>query len=140
MPQPNLHTLFLSLGSNLGDRHATMRRAIRLINEEVGIVDRESSPMETEPWGFESPNKFLNMCVRVKTTLTPIEVLDATQAIERRLGRTRKSTDGHYHDRPIDIDILTYDDLHISTPRITLPHPHMHERDFVMKPLGEIMR
>lgn len=135
----SLHTVYLSLGSNLGDRHLTMRRAIELIGEQVGTVDRESSPLETEPWGFESPNKFLNMCVRVLTSMSPLQVLDATKAIERTLGRTSKSVDGHYHDRPIDIDILMYDDLHISTPELTLPHPLMHERDFVMIPLREIM-
>lgn len=134
-----LHTVYLSLGSNLGDRHLTMRRAIELIGERVGTVDRESSPLETEPWGFESPNKFLNMCVRVLTSMSPLQVLDATKAIERTLGRTSKSVDGHYHDRPIDIDILMYDDLHISTPELTLPHPLMHERDFVMIPLREIL-
>ena len=136
----NLHILYLSLGSNLGDRHATMRSAISLIKDEVGTVDRESSPLETEPWGFESQNKFLNMCIRVLTMLSPEQVLDATQDIERRLGRTTKSVDGHYHDRPIDIDILLYDDLHVSTPQLTLPHPHMHERDFVMVPLREIYK
>ena len=135
----SLHILYLSLGSNLGDRHATMRRAISLINDEVGTVDRESSPLETEPWGFESSNKFLNMCVRVLTALSPEQVLDATQDIERRLGRMSKSVDGQYHDRPIDIDLLMYDDLRISTPRLTLPHPLMHERDFVMTPLKEIL-
>lgn len=135
----NLHILYLSLGSNLGDRHATMRNAIDLVNELIGRVDRESSPLETEPWGFESNNKFLNMCIRVLTVLSPEQVLDVTQEIERRLGRTAKSVDGKYHDRPIDIDILMYDDLHIVTPRLTLPHPLMHEREFVMKPLGEIL-
>lgn len=133
------HTLYLSLGSNLGDRHATMRRAIKLVNEEIGTVERESSPIETEPWGFESENKFLNMCIRVQTVMSPEGVLDATQDIERRLGRTTKSVNGQYHDRPIDIDMLMYDDLHMSTPRLTLPHPHMHERDFVMIPLREIL-
>lgn len=130
---------YLSLGSNLGDRHATMRRAIDMLNAGAGTVDRQSSPIETEPWGFESPNRFLNMCVRLTTTLTPEQLLLATQAIERQLGRTVKSDDGHYHDRPIDIDILTYDDLHIATPTLTIPHPLMHERDFVMIPLREIM-
>lgn len=130
---------YLSLGSNLGDRHATMRRAIDMLNAGAGTVDRQSSPIETEPWGFESPNKFLNMCVRLTTTLTPEQLLLATQAIERQLGRTMKSDSGQYHDRPIDIDILTYDDLHIATPTLTIPHPLMHERDFVMIPLREIM-
>ena len=135
----NLHTVYLSLGSNLGDRHAIMRRAIAMINEEVGRVDRESSPLETEPWGFESANMVLNMCVSIKSVLSPEQILTITQDIERKLGRKAKSVDGEYHDRPIDIDILMYDDLHITTPTLTLPHPLMHERDFVMIPLREIL-
>lgn len=134
-----MHVVYLSLGSNLGDRHATMRRAIDMLNAEAGTVDRQSSPLETEPWGFESANKFLNMCVRLLTTLTPEQLLLKTQDIELQLGRTVKSVDGQYHDRPIDIDMLMYDDVNISTPTLTLPHPHMHERDFVMIPLREIL-
>lgn len=134
-----MHTVYLSLGSNLGDREATMRRAIGLLNERAGSVDRQSSFIETEPWGFESTNKFLNMCVRLLTTLSPEQLLMATKQIERELGRTQKSVNGKYHDRPIDIDILMYDDLQLSTPDLTLPHPHMQEREFVMKPLREIL-
>lgn len=79
------------------------------------------------------------MCVCVQTMLSPENLLASTKRIECELGRTSKSIDGVYHDRPIDIDILMYDDLHIATPELTLPHPHMHERDFVMIPLREIM-
>lgn len=134
-----MHTVYLSLGSNLGDRKATMRRAIGLLNERAGSVDRQSSFIETEPWGFESTNKFLNMCVRLLTTLSPEQLLMATKQIERELGRTQKSVSGQYHDRPIDIDILMYDDVHIDSNDLTLPHPHMQEREFVMKPLREIL-
>lgn len=134
-----MHTVYLSLGSNLGDRKATMRRAIGLLNERAGSVDRQSSFIETEPWGFESTNKFLNMCVRLLTTLSPEQLLLATKQIERELGRTQKSVNGQYHDRPIDIDILMYDNVHIDSDDLTLPHPHMQEREFVMKPLREIL-
>lgn len=134
-----MHTVYLSLGSNLGDRKATMRRAIGLLNERAGSIDRQSSFIETEPWGFESTNKFLNMCVRLLTTLSPEQLLMATKQIERELGRTQKSVNGQYHDRPIDIDILMYDDVHIDSNDLTLPHPHMQEREFVMKPLREIL-
>ncbi len=134
-----MHTVYLSLGSNLGDRKATMRRAIGLLNERAGSVDRQSSFIETEPWGFESTNKFLNMCVRLLTTLSPEQLLLATKQIERELGRTQKSVNGQYHDRPIDIDILMYDDVHIDSDDLMLPHPHMQEREFVMKPLREIL-
>ncbi len=139
MQEPNSHIAYLSLGSNLGDRHATMQSAILLLGKQAGTVDRVSSAIETEPWGFKSANKFLNMCVRITTTLSPEQLLVTTKDIELQLGRTTKSVNGQYHDRPIDIDILTYDDLHINTPSLTLPHPHMHERDFVMIPLREIL-
>lgn len=139
MQESNSHIAYLSLGSNLGDRHATMQSAILLLDSQAGSVDRVSSAIETEPWGFKSANKFLNMCVRITTTLSPEQLLATTKDIELQLGRTTKSVNGQYHDRPIDIDILTYDDLHINTPSLTLPHPHMHERDFVMIPLREIL-
>ncbi len=139
MQEPNSHIAYLSLGSNLGDRHATMQSAILLLGKQAGTVDRMSSAIETEPWGFKSANKFLNMCIRIITTLSPEQLLATTKDIEQQLGRTTKSVNGQYHDRPIDIDILTYDDLHINTPSLTLPHPHMHERDFVMIPLREIL-
>ena len=131
--------LYLSLGSTLGDREDMLRRAIALIEERVGAVQRVSSFIETEPWGFESEHPFLNAAVMVRTTLSPIECLDATQQIERELGRKKKSKGGIYHDRPIDIDLLLYGDLKLSTPRLTIPHPHMYERDFVMIPLREIL-
>ena len=133
------HNAYLGLGSNLGDREANIRKAISLIGEKVGLVLRQSSLIETEPWGFESEHPFLNAAVMVLTTLSPIECLDATQQIERELGRKKKSKNGIYHDRPIDIDLLLYGDLKLSTPRLTIPHPHMFERDFVMIPLREIM-
>ena len=119
-------SLYLSLGSNLGDREDMLRRAITLIEERVGAVQRVSSFIETEPWGFESEHPFLNAAVMVLTTLSPIECLDRAQQIERELGRKKKSKDGIYHDRPIDIDLLLYGDLKLSTPRLTIPHPHMY--------------
>ena len=132
-------SLYLSLGSNLGDREDMLRRAIALIGERVGKVQRVSSFIETEPWGFQSEHPFLNAACLVLTTLSPLECLDATQQIERELGRRTKSSGGIYHDRPIDIDLLLYGNLKLSTPRLTIPHPHMYERDFVMIPLREIM-
>ena len=136
---PEGEELYLSLGSNLGDRAENLRRAIALIGERVGAVQRVSSFIETEPWGFESKNRFLNAAVMVLTTLSPEECLKATQQIERELGRKSKSRNGNYHDRPIDIDLLLYGDLKLSTPKLTIPHPRMHERDFVMIPLREIL-
>lgn len=134
------HQAYLSLGTNLGRRRQNLLRAIRLIGEHVGRVVRQSSFLETEPWGFQSTHRFLNACVCVETTLTPRQLLQTTQQIERRLGRRRKTADGIYHDRPIDIDILLYDDLRITEPDLTIPHPLMHQRDFVMIPLQEILK
>ena len=139
----NVHKVYLGLGSNLGDREEIIRKAISLIGERVGLVIRQSSLIETEPWGFESDNKFLNGVILCETTLTPRQVLRATQKIERELGKLRKHSTRRtplsiYHDRPIDIDILLYDDLTIDEPDLKIPHPLMHERDFVMIPLKEI--
>lgn len=101
---------------------------------------RQSSFVQTEPWGFRSDNLFLNACVCVETQLSPRHLLLETQRIERLLGRSRKTTDGRYHDRPIDIDILLYDDITLNEPDLRIPHPLMHERDFVMIPLREILK
>ena len=134
-----MHKLYISLGSNLGNREELLRRAIELINERIGSVLRTSSFIETEPWGFQSENTFLNAACLVETELTPMQCLRETQKIERLLGRTQKSTDGKYHDRPIDLDLLLYDNLQVNEEDLILPHPHMQERDFVMIPLREIM-
>ena len=147
------HRVYLGLGTNLGDRKANIQTAVRLIGERVGTVVRQSSLIETEPWGFESPNKFLNAVILCETERTPRQVLRLTQKIERDMGRKKTiggqspsasaSTDGtvlrrRYKDRPIDIDILLYDDITIDEPDLKIPHPLMHERDFVMIPLNEI--
>ena len=134
-----MHTVYLSLGANIGNRQRAIGQAIEKINEQVGKVVRRSAFYETEPWGFSSPHPFINACVCVETNLSPYAVLETTQQIERQLGRVTKSTDGQYHDRPIDIDILLYDDLNIDEPDLHVPHPLMRQRDFVMKPLREIL-
>jgi 2-amino-4-hydroxy-6-hydroxymethyldihydropteridine diphosphokinase len=92
----------------------------------------------TEPWGFDSSHAFLNAVCCIETTLSPYEILWVTQDIERMVGRTKKTVNGCYSDRLIDIDILIYDDCRLNTPELTIPHPLMHKRDFVMKPLEEI--
>ena len=134
----------MGLGSNLGNREENIRKAILLIGERVGTVLRQSSLIETEPWGFESENKFLNGVILCETQLTPRQLLKVTQKIERDLGRKKKSTSSHfshlYKDRPIDIDILLYDDLTIDEPNLKIPHPLMQQRDFVMIPLNEIKK
>lgn len=135
-----IHHVYLGLGSNLGDREENIKRAIALIHERVGEVVRQSSLIETDPWGFESDHPFLNGVILCETVCTPRQVLKATQKIERELGRKKKTTllSHLYSDRPIDIDILLYDDLTVNEPDLKIPHPLMHERDFVMIPLNEI--
>ena len=131
-------TLYLSLGTNLGNRMANLETALMLIGQRTGTIEAQSEITDTEPWGFDSPNRFLNMAVKVNTDLEPKQVLLATQEIEKEMGRTEKSIDKEYHDRVIDIDILLYDDLVINTKELTIPHPLMHKRMFVIKPLAEI--
>ena len=145
--------MYLGLGSNLGDKEENIRKAIILINEQIGTVVRQSALFYSEPWGFDSPNQFVNAAICVSTTLTPHEVLKANQRIEKQLGknenhsteRSLQPSDTNYqpsaityHDRPIDIDILLYDNLHIDEPELKIPHPLMQMRDFVMIPLREI--
>ena len=133
------HRLYIGLGSTLGDRSALLDEDVRLIDERVGHVVRVSSYYETEPWGFQSDNIFLNAAALVITTLSPQRCLKETQHIERQLGRVDKSVDGAFQDRPIDIDLLMYDDLEVNEPDLTLPHPHIEEREFVQIPLQEIL-
>ena len=134
-----MHTIYLSLGTNLGSREDNLEHALHLLQEQVGALLRRSSVHETTPWGFESSHMFLNLCVCMATSLSPLQLLATTKQIERQLGRTRKSAHGHYADRLIDIDILLYDDAHINEPGLVIPHPHMYEREFVMMPLNEIL-
>lgn len=128
---------YLALGTNIGNKRRNMITAAALLAERVGDVLALSGFYETEPWGFQSDNTFLNAALQLETRLSPQELLIATQHIEMEMGRTEKSN-GVYHDRIIDIDILLYDDLILQTPELTLPHPLMHERRFVLEPLAEI--
>ena len=128
---------YLGLGTNVGNKRRNMITAAALLAERVGDILALSGFYETEPWWFESENFFLNAAVKLKTSFSPLEVLQITQQIEKELGRTEKSN-GVYHDRIIDIDILLYGDEVLQIPELTLPHPLMHERKFVMDPLAEI--
>ena len=138
-PNSNGVKVYLSLGSNLGDRHSLLRSAIDLIGSRIGHVTAVSSFIETKPVGFKSENNFINCAICISTDMNPFDLLHATQQIERELGRTVKSSAGVYSDRPIDIDMLTYGNAHIDTPELKIPHPQMRKRDFVMIPLREIL-
>lgn len=127
----------LSLGTNLGDKEQNLRNAIDAINMRIGPIVAQSAFFVTEPWGFESANSFLNACIAVETSLTPRQLLRVTQQIERQLGRKTKSN-GTYHDRLIDIDILLYDDRIVCEPDLQIPHPLMAQRRFVLEPLDQI--
>lgn len=131
-------SVYLSLGTNLGDKEENLNAAMQEIERLVGSITSQSAFYVTEPWGFVSANSFLNAVVEVQTTLSPLALLDTTQSIERSLGRKQKSIGRHYTDRLIDIDILFYGDLTMMHARLTLPHPLMHLRKFVLEPLAEI--
>lgn len=135
-----MHELYLSLGSNLGDKEQNLHKAIELIGEKVGRVVRKSSFISTEPVDFVSENNFVNAAILVETELSPMECLRETQRIERKMGRLKKSVNSIHFDRIIDIDILLYDTISITSPELTIPHPKMLEREFVMNPLNEIRK
>lgn len=132
------HMLYLSLGTNLGDRYDNIDRAIFLIKQRLENVTMVAPSIETAPVGFESKNNFLNTVVEVETKKSVEEILHITQSIEQEMGRTQKSVDGQYHDRIIDIDILFYDDIEVHTPQLQLPHPHIAQRLFVLEPLAQV--
>jgi len=130
-------TVYLSLGTNLGNREANLNKAVAIIEKRIGSISSVSAFYQTAPWGFESSNEFLNLALETKTALTPEELLRETQLIEKQLGRLKKSNRS-YSDRLIDIDILYYNQDIINTPQLIIPHPLLHCREFVLAPLNEI--
>lgn len=130
-------SVYLGLGTNIGNKRKNMVTAAALLAERAGDVLSLSSFYETEPWGFDSENTFLNAALELETSCSPMELLRLTQQIEQEMGRTQKS-DGSYHDRIIDIDILLYGNEIIHTEELVVPHPLMQQRLFVMQPLAEI--
>jgi 2-amino-4-hydroxy-6-hydroxymethyldihydropteridine diphosphokinase len=128
--------VFLLLGSNMGDRHQMLNFAIEKIASGIGPIIMYSSIYETKPWGFEAEKNFLNEAVEILTSFSPQDLLKEIHFIERLQGRQRSS--GGYKSRKIDIDILFYNDDIIRDENLIIPHPHMHERRFVLVPLAEI--
>jgi len=128
------HTVHLSAGTNLGDRKSNLEQAIFSLKQQT-VVRTVSSTFETEPIGFRDQPWFLNLAIELGTTFSPLELLDYCQSIEQRLGRARSFANAP---RTLDLDILLYDDWVLSTPRLTIPHPRMTERRFVLAPLAEI--
>jgi 2-amino-4-hydroxy-6-hydroxymethyldihydropteridine diphosphokinase len=127
---------YLLIGGNQGDRLKYLRSAVNMISQETGKIIRMSSVYETEPFGFQDKNQFLNICIMVETDLSPYGTLENVSDIENSLGRNRKPD--KYVSRNIDIDILFYDDLIINNPSLTIPHPEIHNRNFALVPMAEI--
>lgn len=137
-----MHRIHLNIGSNQGDRRAVIGRAVALLAGALGGRLELSSYIESEPWGYDSPNPFLNLGVLalVPVEITPVQVLEITRGIERQIGpeSAHRNPDGSYRDRVIDIDIIDFDGISIVTPELVLPHPRAAQRDFVMIPMAEL--
>ena len=129
-------TVYLSIGSNLGERKLNLQKAIFLMREQLGEVVKISSVYDTPAWGFESEN-FLNACLELETNLSPETLLEELLKIEKQLGRLRNFEEG-YKSRTIDIDIIYYGKKIVTSEKLTIPHPKMKERRFVLRPLSDI--
>lgn len=130
-----MHTVYLGLGTNLGNREENLKNALSLIEDRLGKISKTSSILETPAWGVTDVPDYLNMVIEIKTNRWPLELIEAILAIEEELGRVRTQKWGS---RIIDIDILFFNDWHFSTPGLTIPHPYLTQRDFVKLPLKEI--
>jgi len=128
------HTVYIALGTNLGDRLANLRAALRALPTAVTVID-DSPVYETPPWGYEDQPAFLNNVIKAETDLEPDALLTYLKQLEAELGREQNFRWGP---RLIDLDILFYDDLVIDTPPLIIPHPRLHERAFVLVPLVDI--
>lgn len=130
-----MNKVFLGLGSNLGDKIKNLECAIVEINLEIGRISAVSSVYETEAWGVINQENYYNLVIAVETTILPLALIEKILKIEEKLGRKR---DKKWDSRIIDIDILFYDNLIISTNHLQIPHPFIHKRNFVLEPLNEI--
>lgn len=135
-------TAYLNIGSNIGDRMALIERAVAAVMAlSADGRARVSAPYESEPWGFESTNRFINVGVAIElpADVTPLQLLDRLLEVQHTLcADPHRAADGSYIDRMIDIDLIAVDGEVMDTPRLTLPHPRMHLRDFVLVPMAEI--
>ncbi len=130
---------YFNLGSNLGNKPQNLNEAIALLEKELHTKAKRSSIVESEPWGFESENSFMNIGIIMESNIAPLEMLKIIKRIERKMGSEKhRNQDNSYCDRLIDIDIITVDNIQINTPELTIPHPRMLMRDFVMLPLKEL--
>jgi len=132
-----MNVAFLCLGGNIGNREFTLKKAVEKINHEIGKVISQSNYYETEAWGVENQDKYLNQCICIETLLTSRQVLKKLLEIELSLGRKRNHKET-YEPRTIDIDMLFYNSDFIQTKELTIPHPRLQLRKFVLIPLNEI--
>ncbi len=130
-----MFTVFLGIGSNLGDRPDHIRTALQKISEKAGHLKKASGIYETEPWGVEGQDNYYNLAVEVETLLLPLQLLQVIRQIELECGRERKERWGS---RTLDIDLLFFEDYHFTMPDLTVPHPRLTERNFVLYPMAEI--
>ena len=129
---------YLNIGSNMGERRDNLYRAVvALAAGTSGCA--VSSIVESEPWGFDSENRFMNLGVWFESELAPHEMIDRIHEIEQRLGSaSHRDENGSYIDRLVDIDIVAIDDMVIDTPTLQVPHPHLAERDFFLRPMMQL--
>ena len=130
---------YILFGSNQGDKEALLEQACTLINNRCGMLVERSSAYVTEPWGFEAEEWFLNELLVVETELEPDELMDALLEIEKELGRVRHPKQKGYTSRTVDLDILYYGNQMVNTEKVTVPHPRLHLRRFVLLPLCELI-
>lgn len=130
---------YLNIGTNLGDRQANINRAVLLVEQHLGCHALRSGVVESEPWGFKSENRFCNIGIAVETELAPAELLDELHDIEKEMGSlSHRTASGEYADRIIDIDIMAIDGVKIDSEKLTVPHKHLYDRDFFLKPYMEL--
>lgn len=130
--------VYLLIGGNEGDRERNITSTCELVTERIGEIIASSSIYESEPWGFNCEHNFLNQALCVETSLNPAALLMEISYIEDKLGRVRNANITEYQSRTADIDIIFYDQALMVTPDLVIPHRHLHERSFVLKPLCEI--
>ncbi|MDX9789091.1 MAG: 2-amino-4-hydroxy-6-hydroxymethyldihydropteridine diphosphokinase [Desulfobacterales bacterium] len=131
------HNVFISIGSNIGDRKANCLNGILSLSGLEGVIIKKTSQFyETEPVDYRDQDWFVNAALRLKTVLSPFDLLDALKRVEKKVGR--KENPVRFGPRVLDLDIILYDDLVLSAPNLIIPHPRMHERRFVLKPICDI--
>ncbi len=130
--------VILGIGSNIGDRRAYIEQAISELEQSFLTSIIRSSIYETEPWGFKAETSFLNCCVGFKSSQNPEKLLEITQKIEKKLGRSRKKNKNNYQSRTIDIDLLFVGDIEMKNKKLEIPHPRLYDRSFVLIPILEL--